>query len=104
VDVDLESARRDWSDGERLLQVELLDASRAEVLHRQVDLVKGELLRRIGATFTLAELADEYQDAERWARLALEDDVPAADWPRTLTMVMDAAFYQYARGAADYVP
>jgi hypothetical protein len=102
--VDVESARRDWADGWRRLQDEAGDPRSAERLHRQVEVVTDELRRRIGETFTLAELADAYADSERWAREAVAERAPSAGWARTLSLVDDAAFHLYARGAIDYEP
>jgi hypothetical protein len=101
---DLDSARRDWEDGSRRLTAEAADPRRHELLHRQVDNVTEELRRRIGGTFTLAELASVYAGSERWARVAVAERAPAPGWPRTLALVVDAAFHLYARGAADYRP
>jgi 2-C-methyl-D-erythritol 4-phosphate cytidylyltransferase len=66
--------------------------------------VTAELRRRVGQTFTLAELADEYARAERWSREALSDAGAPAWWPRSLTVVEGAAFHDYARGAVDFEP
>ena len=71
---------------------------------RQVDAVTAELRRRVGQTFTLAELAAAYAGAERWSRDAVASSAPPAGWPRTLALVEAAAFHLYARGAVDYTP
>jgi hypothetical protein len=69
----------------------------------QLDTIMGELRRRVGGTYTLGELVDEYAVADTWARDVLaEQGVPG--WPRTLTLVEGAAFHLYARGAVDYLP
>jgi hypothetical protein len=101
---DLESARRDWETGWRRLQEESQDRIAADRLNRQVEIVTDELRRRVGATFTLAELASAYSDADTWAREAVAEHAPTPGWPRTLAVVLDAAFHLYARGALDYVP
>jgi hypothetical protein len=102
--VDVESARRDWAEGWRRLQDETRDPSTAERLNRQVEVVTDELRRRIGTSFTLAELVAVYADSERWAREAVAERAPFAGWVRTLSLVDDAAFHLYARGAVDYRP
>jgi len=99
-----ESARRDWQEGYRRLLIEARDPRRADALHRQVEAVTDELRRRIGSNFTLAELAEVYAGSERWARIAVSENAPAPGWPRTLSLVGDAAFHLYARGAVDYAP
>jgi hypothetical protein len=101
---DVDSARRDWEDGYRRMAADAADSAVAERLHRQLDAITAELRKRIGATFTLAELADAYADSDRWVREAVEERAPVAGWPRTVSVVGDAAFHLYARGAVDYVP
>ena len=98
---EVESARRDWEDGYRRLQS---DAGSGEVLHAQVEAITQELRKRVGATYTTAELALAYRDAERWASEAAAEAVQAPGWERTLAVATDAAFYVYARGAVDYEP
>jgi hypothetical protein len=102
--VDVESARRDWADGWRRLQEESREPAAADRLGEQLGVVTDELRRRVGSTFTLAELAEVYADADRWARAAVAEEAAAPDWPRLLSVVQDAAFHLYARGAVDYKP
>ena len=101
---DVESARRDWEVGWRRLQEESRERAASDRLGRQVEVVGEELRRRIGGTFTLAELAETYAHADDWARSAVAERAPAPGWPRELAVVLDAAFYLYARGALDYAP
>jgi len=37
-------------------------------------------------------------------RAAMEERATVPDWARQLSLVQDAAFHLYARGATDYVP
>ena len=67
-------------------------------------LVLDALRRRIGQTYTLAELGAAYGESERWGREVLDARAPAATWPRDLTLVLAAAFDAYQRGAIDYEP
>ena len=99
-----EHARQEWQEAERELAEEAGDRRRHARLLAQVDAVTAELRKRIGQTFTLDELAEEYGRAERWSRDVVEDSDPLPDWPRTLSMVEGAAFHRYARGATDYTP
>jgi hypothetical protein len=102
---DIESARRDWEDGyRRLLAAVARDPFEADRLHRQLAIVTAELRRRIGSTFTIADLARAYPDSERWTRTAVEEADPPSGWARSLALVGDAAFHLYARGAVDYAP
>jgi hypothetical protein len=100
----VELARQEWEDAHRRLAEESRDAGRAEPLHRQVEAVTDELRRRVGQTFTLAELATVYEDADRWVRDAVAERAPSRNWPRHLAVVEGAAFHLYARGAVDYAP
>ena len=68
-----------------------------EGLYALVDAVSAELRRRVGGTFTLAELAAAYAGAERWSRAVVSEQAPAPGWPRLLSLVEAAAFHEYAR-------
>ncbi|MGH3102694.1 MAG: hypothetical protein ACRDN6_01175, partial [Gaiellaceae bacterium] len=63
----VESARWDWEESHRRLAREAPHREHHERLLEQVEAVTAELRRRVGQTFTLAELADAYADAERWS-------------------------------------
>ena len=39
-----------------------------------------------------------------WARDVVSERAATPGWPRTLSMVEDAAFHLYQRGAVDYAP
>ena len=69
-----------------------------------IDAVTDELRKRIGQTFSLAQLAEVYAEAEHWARTAVAERTPFPGWPRFVTTVQDAAFHVYSRGATDYQP
>lgn len=99
-----EAVRREWEDGYRRFEAALRDPVAAERLRRQLDVVTDELRRRIGQTFTLEELAEAYDRADAWARHVVSEHAATPGWPRTLTLVEDAAFHLYQRGAVDYSP
>jgi hypothetical protein len=94
--------RQEWEDGDRRLEAERGDRRRYERLLQQVAIVTDELRKQVGQTYSLAELAAAYRDAERWAREVVEERAPSAGWPRDLALVLAAAFYAYERGAVDY--
>ena len=96
--------RHEWADGYRRLEAERNDPPRYHRLLEQVELVTGELRKKIGQTFTLAELAELYARADDWARFVLDEAEPDASPPPDAATVTDAAFYVYARGASDYAP
>jgi hypothetical protein len=100
----VESARRDWADGHRRF-LELADEPAAAAAGQQeLRVVLDELRRRVGSTFTLAELGEAYLGAEIWAQRALAERAVAATWARRISTVVDEAFYVHSRSAVDYTP
>jgi hypothetical protein len=100
----LEAVRREWKDGYRRFEAASRDPVAADRLSAQLEVVTGELRKRIGQTFTLEELAAMYERADDWARNAVSEHAATPGWPRNLALVEDAAFHLYQRGAVDYVP
>ena len=98
--VAVENARLQWEDGYRRLNEHASDRPTYERLLAEVGVVIDELNRRVGQTFTLAELAAAYGDADRW----LLEVLPPGEGAVQLGLVEDAAFHLYARGAIDYAP
>jgi hypothetical protein len=103
VSSDVVSVRLEWEDAYRSLVDAARDPSREGRFRIQLEALTSELRRRVGATFTLRELADEYAVADAWARHVLAE-LGVSGWPRTLTLVEGAAFHLYSRGAIDYAP
>jgi hypothetical protein len=103
MSADLESTRLEWENAYRDFAEVSRDAALEERVRMQLDAVTTELRRRVGGTFTVRELADEYVRADAWAREALAEQATPG-WPRTLALVEGAAFHLYARGAVDYAP
>jgi hypothetical protein len=104
VAADVDSARREWEDAYRRLEVGTRDARQQAQLSTQVEVVSQELRKRLGGRFTLRELVDEYGRADVWARHAISEMAAAPGWPRTLSLVEGAAFHLYSRSAQDYAP
>ena len=100
----VENARRQWDEGFRRFQEEARDPSRAAALNAQVEAVTDELRRRVGQTFTLDDLAREYERADRWSRDAIAESELDPDPAAGSATAGDAAFHIYARGARDYEP
>jgi hypothetical protein len=92
-----ESVRQEWEEGYRRIQAEHADRRRYRALMADVDAVRDELRRRVGQTFTVADLAAAYIDADAWMRDVVAD-------PRELPLIGAAAFHQHARAATDYAP
>ncbi len=103
VPTDLASTRLEWEHAYRDLEEVARDPVAADRVRSQLEAVTAELRRRVGGTFTMGELVDEYALADVWARHVLAEQA-VAGWPRTLTLVEGAAFHLYARGAIDYLP
>jgi hypothetical protein len=101
MSVDVELARQQWADGYRRLQRLANDPAAAERAHADLDVVIAELRRRVGGTYTLAELADAYARADDWVRETIEERAGVA---RASSLAGDAAFHLYARGALYYAP
>ena len=100
----VEVARQEWEEGSRRLEAARDDQHRYRQLVELLELVLDELRKRVGQTYTLAELVAVYDDSERWAREVLEERSDVPGWPRELTVVLAAAFDAYQRGAVDYEP
>jgi hypothetical protein len=101
---EVESARREWEDAHRRLADARGDPRRGALLNAQLAAITNELRKRVGSTFTLGELADEYRRADAWTFQAVGGDELDPHSLSTLTYVEGAAFRLYARGAVDYEP
>jgi hypothetical protein len=99
VSYPVENALFQWEEGWRGLQA--IDEPRARRLaDRVVDAVREELRRRIGPTFTAAELADLYGRGTDWCQQVAIDVAPGIEAnPQSLA---DAAFWLYLRSARDF--
>jgi hypothetical protein len=100
----VEVARQEWEEGSRRVEAAREDAKRYGQLLELLELVLDELRKRVGQTYTLAELVAAYAESERWAREALAERAPTPGWTRDFTIVLAAAFDAYQRGAIDYEP
>ena len=69
----LDQTRREWELGHRRFQQEVREAARGEAWLEELGAVTAELRRRVGQSFTLAELAAAYPSAEVWSREAIEE-------------------------------
>jgi hypothetical protein len=100
----LESARRDWEDGYRRHRRTVEESTTDAAAAVEVQLLLDELRRRVGGTYSLAELAEAYAVAEPWAQSVLAEKATSPTWPRRLADDIDAAFQLFSRGAFDYAP
>jgi hypothetical protein len=95
----LANALFQWEEGWRELQA-LSDPRSRRLADRVVDAVREELRRRIGPTFTAAELADLYGRGTDWCLQVAIDVAPALEGDAQ--SLADAAFWLYLRGAGDF--
>lgn len=95
----LENALFQWEEGWRHLQ-SLAEPRARRLADRVVDTVREELRRRIGPTFTAAELAELYGGGTDWCLQVAIDVAPAAEGDAQA--LADAAFWLYLRGAVDF--
>jgi hypothetical protein len=96
----VETALFQWQEGLRRLRD--ADPAARPMLERVVQRIVDELRRRLGGSFTTAELAALYNQGTDWclavAVAAAPDDPDAWD----VGTVGDAAFARYVRAASDY--
>ena len=100
----VELARQQWEEGYRRLAAETGDPRGHARLLAQVEILTEELRRRVGATYTLAELADHYPGCDRWALEAVAEHAGGGAWATSVSTAADTAFHLYSRGARDYRP
>ncbi|HEU4944946.1 MAG TPA: hypothetical protein VFT10_07255 [Solirubrobacterales bacterium] len=95
----LENALFQWEEGWHALQA-IGDGRERRRADSVVAAVQDELRRRIGPTFTAAELAELYGRGTDWClQVALDAASGLASDSQSLA---DAAFWLYLRGATDF--
>ena len=103
--VPVENVRQEWEAAHDAMQrLATNDRRRHERVLVQVEVATEELRKHVGETFTLAELARAYRDADRWIRPAIAERAATPGWAQDLALVQDVAFHLYQRGAVDYAP
>jgi hypothetical protein len=95
----LENALFQWEEGWREFQA-IGDPRARRLADRVVEAVREELRRRIGPTFSAAELAELYGRGTDWCLQVAIDVAPAAEGDAQ--SLADAAFWMYLRGATDF--
>lgn len=96
-------ALMEWDAGLRRLESLDVPPAREAVYRAVIEEIVAELNRRVGQTFTLERLAREYEQSASWTRLVAQRTTDQV-WAHDLTIVGDAAFARFARGASDYRP
>jgi hypothetical protein len=92
------SAMADWEDGVRRLREPGPLRGPREVV---AGAVQDELRRRVGVTFTLADLARAYASASDWYLDLARRVAPLAPGAWDPAVALDGAFGDYARHASD---
>jgi hypothetical protein len=95
----LDNALFQWEEGRRALQA-IDDPRRRRLADRVVEAIRDELRRRIGPTFSAAELAELYGRDTDWCQQVAIDVAPAIE--DEAQSLADAAFWLYLRGATDF--
>jgi hypothetical protein len=99
VSYPLANAMYQWEEGARELAA-IEDPRERRLADRVVEAIREELRRRIGPTFTAAELAELYGRGTDWCLQVAGDVAPAAE--ARAQALADAAFWAYLRGAGDF--
>jgi hypothetical protein len=95
----LDNALFQWESGKRALEA-IEDPRQRRLADRVVDAVREELRRRIGPTFSAAELAELYGKGTDWCQQVAIDVAPGVE--EEAQSLGDAAFWLYLRGATDF--
>jgi hypothetical protein len=95
----LANAMYQWEEGSREL-ASIDDSRERRLAERVVEAIREELRRRIGPTFSSAELAELYGQGTDWALRVAGEVAPMMEG-RAQTLA-DAAFWLYLRGATDF--
>ncbi|HET9185514.1 MAG TPA: hypothetical protein VFN82_05155 [Solirubrobacterales bacterium] len=95
----LDNALFQWESGKRRLD-EIEGPRERRLADRVVEAIRDELRRRIGPTFSAAELAALYGEGTDWCQQVAIDVAPAIE--HESQALADAAFWLYLRGATDF--
>lgn len=95
----LDNALFQWESGKRFLD-SIEDSRERRLADRVVEAIRDELRRRIGPTFSAAELAELYGEGTDWCQQVAIDVAPAME--EEAQSLGDAAFWLYLRGATDF--
>lgn len=95
----LDNALFQWESGKRRLD-EISEPRERRLADRVVEAIRDELRRRIGPTFSAAELAALYGEGTDWCQQVAIDVAPAIE--HESQVLADAAFWLYLRGATDF--
>ena len=89
-----------WREGER--RIAAADPVRQVAMERVTEQLVAELRKRLGSTFTVAELVDLYDRGTSWCMDVAFEIAPGAPWAWDARTTADAAFARYVREAQDF--
>ncbi len=95
-----EAVEQQWREGARRAAAVLPEQRPA--VDRVVDELAAELRRRLGSTFTVAELVELYDAGTSWCLDIAYALAPGAPWAWDGRTTADAAFARYVRDAQDF--
>jgi hypothetical protein len=97
----VENAIFQWEEGFRALEAARSSSAADRAFRRAILAVQDQLRKRLGSTFTIAELAALYREGTDWT---LDLTMPSSeeDQPIAGSAAVDAAFYLYMREASDF--
>lgn len=103
TDPKTEVAMQAWAEAPRAIRRVRagLDARGLAAFERAYAAVHGELVRRVGQSYDLADLADAWREADRWASDVARDAAAPGPAPRSATILVDQACARLARSARD---
>jgi hypothetical protein len=102
VDYPVESAIYQWEEGARRVSDLSRDPELSRILDRAVEAVRDELRRRIGPSFTAADLAELYSRGTDWCLAAARRTDPERASTLDPQAVTDGAFWRHLRSASDW--
>jgi len=98
----LATALFQWEEGRRRLDELLDNPELTQVADRVLAAIGEELRRRIGPTYTAAELVAVYQRGTDWCLEVALRAAPGDQAALNAQSIADAAFFEHLRRATDY--
>jgi hypothetical protein len=99
---EIENAVFQWEEGYRRLENARSEPAVYRTLGRVVVAVQDELRKRLGSTFSVAELASLYREGTDWPVELAFAATPSDGTPVDPAVAADAAFFLYMREAFDF--
>lgn len=98
--VSYDTASDQWTAG--LRRLDTAPAEQRHILELVTTRIEADLRRRLGGSFTAAELAELYDQGTGWCSDLAYAAAPEHPYAWDVRVVADAAFARYLRAATDY--